>query len=367
MKEAGTTVQAVNFCNAASGYGYDVSLVTAFDGGAFAGKSEVMSHFKSLGKTGRFEVVVGIYRFMKHIRQQRPDIIIAGAKRINLWAIIAKLLCLGKPKLIVTLTNDLNQKTKARPKGRRLEGWLIERVYKIANMTLVLTPQMKSKLIANGFPTDKLSYAPPPLDLSIVEKKILEPVDHPWLKDPKTERDIPVIVAIGRLSNQKNYPLLLKALAKANETKTIRLIVLGTGKAKKMQSISELTAKLNLENLVDFVGFKANPYPYLSRANTFALSSNWEGFGIVLLEALTCGTTIVSSNCPTGPSHILGNGSYGYLSTPENVDEFANALIKSLSHPMDPHILKNRAETFNIKAVMALHDKAIKKVQAQRP
>lgn len=359
LKEAGTTVQAINYCNAAVQKGQNVTLVTAFDGGAFKLSVALGGQHVCLGGTRKFESVAGVYRFIKYIRRHRPDVIISGAKRVNLWAILAKVISRGKTQLIVTLTNDLEQKTKRKPKGRFIEAAILRKIYQIADMTLVLTPEMKIDLMSKGFPERKLSYAPPPIDLSIVRQKSAEPIDHLWLNEPKHSRKTPVIVAAGRLSTQKNYPLLLRAFARANTVTALRLIIIGTGNDAQTQITKDMAQSLEVESQIDFIGFKPNPYPYFAQANIFALSSSWEGFGIVLLEALSCETTIVSTNCPTGPAHILDGGTYGYLTPCEDETAFSEALLHAAAHPIDMDILKIRTEAFSIDASMALYAKAI--------
>jgi len=362
LKEAGTTVQALNYCNAVNTAKSQTTLVTVFQGGAFSQNAEIKCPLTCLGRPSKFETLIGIYRLIRHIRSHKPDILISGAKRINLWAIIAKFASFGKTKLIITLTNDLDQRTKDRPKGRWLEAAILKRIYRSADMTLILTPEMRDQLITQGFPEHKLTYAPPPIDLEEVVRKSVIKIDHPWLVLETSSRDIPVIVATGRLSAQKNYGLLLRAFAKAQKSKPMRLIILGTGNARATAEVKTLIHSLNIEPFVDLQGFKPNPYPYLKRANVFALSSNWEGFGIVLLEALACSTTIVSTDCPPGPNHILKGGEYGYMSPVEDLDAYSNALLKAIEYPLNESVLKQRSDTLSIRKSLALYQSAIDQV-----
>jgi len=282
-----------------------------------------------------------------------------------MWAIIAKLMSFGRTKLIVTLTNDLEQKTAAKPKGRFIKSAILRWFYQAADMTLVLTPQMRSKLIAQNFPEHKITYAPPPINLDEVRQRSQFEIDHPWLRGKKSDRAIPVIVATGRLSLQKNYPLLLRAFAVASKRTPLRLIILGTGSAVKTAEIKALIMALDISGSVDLIGFKPNPYPYFAQADIFALSSNWEGFGIVLLEALACGTTIVSTRCPTGPEDILEDGAFGFLSRPDDIEGFANNILQALEHPMAAAALMARADVFGIDKSIARYQNAISAVERQ--
>ncbi len=95
-------------------------------------------------------------------------------------------------------------------------------------------------------------------------------------------------------------------------------------------------------------GFVNNPYPYMSNADVFVLSSRWEGFGIVIAEAMACGTPVVSTDCPSGPAEILENGRYGKLVPVGDSDAVAEAILETLSHPPDVSASVARAMQFSV-------------------
>jgi glycosyltransferase involved in cell wall biosynthesis len=113
----------------------------------------------------------------------------------------------------------------------------------------------------------------------------------------------------------------------------------------------ELVAELGLEKDVDFPGFVSNPHAYIARAAAVALSSRWEGFGNVLVEALAAGTPVVSTNCPGGPAEILENGKFGKLVPVGNAEAFADAILDTLDNPPDGDTLIDRAKDFSIDIV----------------
>ena len=98
-------------------------------------------------------------------------------------------------------------------------------------------------------------------------------------------------------------------------------------------------------------GFVENPYTYMANADVFVLSSQFEGFGNVLVEAMACGTPVVSTDCPAGPAEILENGKYGRLVPVGNVDAMAEAIKDALDSPFDPKILQKRAQDFDVKKI----------------
>jgi glycosyltransferase involved in cell wall biosynthesis len=133
------------------------------------------------------------------------------------------------------------------------------------------------------------------------------------------------IVSVGRLTDQKDYPTLLRAYALArSHGLSHKLLIIGDG--PDVAALQSLASALGVADDVTFLGHRDNPYPYIARARCYALSSIWEGFGLALLEAMTLGRPCVSTDCPSGPGEILGNGEYGVLVAPRDAQGLASAL-----------------------------------------
>jgi glycosyltransferase involved in cell wall biosynthesis len=165
--------------------------------------------------------------------------------------------------------------------------------------------------------------------------------EHPWLMD----RAIPVLLSVGRLVKQKDFATLIRAFDLVRRVRPARLIILGEDQER--QALEQLVADLGLASLVRMPGFVSNPWGWMSRASVFVLSSQHEGFGNVLVEAMACGTPVVSTDCPSGPSEILDNGVYGELVPVGNSGELAAAILRTLDSSVAPEILKHRARQFS--------------------
>lgn len=173
------------------------------------------------------------------------------------------------------------------------------------------------------------------------EKKTSEAVVHPWLiKD----RDWLTVITVGRLTKQKAHEILIEAIYKANKKCDVRLLVIGQG--ERDSALNEQVKKLNLCEKVQFLGFKINPYSYIAHADVFALSSAWEGFGNVLVEALAAGTAVVSTDCPSGPSEILAEGRFGQLVPVANSNALAEAILAANNYPIDDLNLTEHLDQF---------------------
>jgi glycosyltransferase involved in cell wall biosynthesis len=131
------------------------------------------------------------------------------------------------------------------------------------------------------------------------------------------------------LDLQKDFPTLVRAFAQVRQTRQVRLLILGEGEDRP--ALEALVNHLGLRNDVKLPGFVANPYPYMTHAALFVLSSRWEGLPGVLIEALYCGSPLVSTDCPSGPREILANGLYGKLVPVGNVDAMAQAISDTLN------------------------------------
>lgn len=169
-----------------------------------------------------------------------------------------------------------------------------------------------------------------PVDFERVKARSQEDLDHPWLAPGQP----PVILGIGRLEHQKDFPTLLRALVEVRKVREARLMLLGEGSQRL--ALEALTADLGLGEAVQFLGFHSNPYPYLRKAKVFALSSEWEGLPITLIEALSLGIPIVSTDCPSGPFEILEGGKYGRLVPMKSPQALAEGVLAVLDQPHTP-------------------------------
>lgn len=154
-----------------------------------------------------------------------------------------------------------------------------------------------------------------------------------------------VLLSIGRLTTQKDQATLCRAFAHPEIRNNCVLFVLGVG--PKETELKQLVRTLDLEHCVAFVGYDPNPYRWLSRCDLFVLSSINEGFGNVIVEAMAFGKTVVSTNCPSGPSEILAEGRFGYLCAPGNPQALAQAILEGLRAPMDSVSIQERSRAYH--------------------
>jgi glycosyltransferase involved in cell wall biosynthesis len=154
-----------------------------------------------------------------------------------------------------------------------------------------------------------------------------------------------VVLSAGRLRASKDFRTLLQAFAGVRETRPARLLVLGEGGER--DALEREARRLGVADDVAFPGFVANPFAYMARAGVFVLASRYEALGNVLVEALACGCSVVSTNCPVGPAEVLERGRYGRLVPVGDADALARAIAAALDTPDARERLKERAADFS--------------------
>lgn len=157
--------------------------------------------------------------------------------------------------------------------------------------------------------------------------------------------DGPLILAVGTLKPVKRFDLLLRAFARIG-IPNARLCIIGEGQER--DRLETLIAELGIARRVMMPGFRADPTPWYACADLFVLSSDHEGFGNVIVEALEQGTPVVSTDCPSGPREILENGKFGALVPVGDVNALAKAMEDALSRRHDHETLKRRAQDFSV-------------------
>ena len=285
-------------------------------------KSEIPNKCKII-ELGSGNMFFSVIRFIKYIRKEKPDTIISALTPANILAIIGKYISFRKVKVVVEIqvAVEISEstsffKSKIRPIFYRIFLPLADKIVSVSR-------GIKEDLLGFGIPSSKIIVIYNPIFSNDIELIAEEKVDHKWFND-----DIPIIIGVGRLHKQKNFPLLIESFAKVRKEKNARPVILGEGEERK--NLLDLIKEFDIEDCVDLVGFVSNPYSYMKKSKLFVLSSDWEGFGNVLAEALCLGVPVVSTNCKWGPSEILEDGKYGKLVPVGNSDALADSIIYCL-------------------------------------
>jgi glycosyltransferase involved in cell wall biosynthesis len=244
-----------------------------------------------------------------------------------------------------------------RPWHRRAFSVVTRTVYRFADAIITTSKGVADDLVSHfGVPRRHIRVVHNPVDLQAIAKAAGEPLD------PEHERlwVHPAIVAAGRLADAKNYPLLIDAFAQLRRTVPARLFILGQGEGEA--ALREQVARLGLADAVVLCGFQSNPWKYIARADVFALSSRYEGFGNVLVEAMACGVPVVATASP-GTREIVSVGTDGLLVDRHEAHALAAALERVLSDaPFRERLSRGArasAQRFALTTIAAAYDRVL--------
>ena len=173
-----------------------------------------------------------------------------------------------------------------------------------------------------------------------------------------------MIIGCGRLVHQKDFPTLVRAFALVRPRFEARLLILGSGPSPRKDEqerhrLATLAADLGVGDAVALPGFVGNPLAYMSQAALFVLSSLYEGFGMVLVEAMACGCPVVSTDCLSGPAEILEDGAYGPLVPVGDPEALAEAMLRTLRFPPAKERLRRRAADFSLERCASGYERVL--------
>jgi glycosyltransferase involved in cell wall biosynthesis len=283
----------------------------------------------------------------KYLKQSRPDVILSAMWPLTSLTVIAWLLSGRHGRLFLS---DHNQLSVSCGRELRTSSFflkiLMRLTYPFATGIIAVSQGVKEDLCRlGGFPEARVSviYNPAAIGCS-PHRESREVREKLWGVGFSYH-----VLSVGTLKEQKDHETLIKAFACLPRELNAKLTILGEGSLRT--KLGSLIAQLGLQSRVCMPGFVIDPYPWFRTADLFVLSSQWEGFGNVIVEALECGVPVVSTDSPSGPAEILENGRYGKLVPVDDADALAEAMLSSLSGKHDRQALINRAKDFSVEKI----------------
>jgi len=258
------------------------------------------------------------------IRRIEPDVVFSTASAANVIAVIAHGLARSRSRLVLSERSALFR-GRANDAKQKIEVALKRVTYRRADVVTVVSNGLGNQLVTNlSLPRDLVRVVYNPIVEEDLADRIAEPVDHPWFAPGA----VPVIVACARLVIQKDYPSLLAAFSKVRAARNVRLFILGEGALRS--SLEALAQKIGIANDVCFFGFDKNPLKYMARAQILMHASNTEGLPGSLIQAMACGTPVISTDCDYGPREVISSNVDGFLVPVGDVDALAERAIRLL-------------------------------------
>lgn len=287
----------------------------------------------------------------KYLRRSKPDIILSNLPFVNLITLLAKALSFSQVSTILVehtlpLERSLQQEGdhKLGPRFTAFVSIMTRVLYPYADSIVTPSHGMAAELSrVIGLNAHQLNVIYNPVVDHQLFQRAQAALDHLWFQPGQP----PVLLAVGRLTPQKDYGTLLRGFALLRQHMSARLVILGDGPMRS--HLENLIKALGIAPDVLLLGFVDNPYVYMSHASAVVLSSVWETFGVVLVEALACGCPVIATNCDYGPAEVLDNGQYGTLVPVKDFQALAQAMKAVLTQvAYDQKVLQDRAQLFSL-------------------
>jgi len=337
--------------------GHAVTIAVGSAAGPFRAELPAGARLVELGGAGRrlpllrrhrgLWVPLALPALTAWLRAAPLDVLLASSTPANLVAALARArAATGLPLALVLNLPPSAVAARLGPLRRPLLA-LLRRAYGSADGLIAISAGVAADAARTlGLDRDRIAVVANPVDAARIARAAALPPVHPWLAPGAP----PVLLAVGKLQPQKDYPTLLRAFAGLRQQRPARLVVLGEGPGRA--SLERLAGELGIAADLAFLGFVAEPFGWMARAAVVVSSSRFEGFSNVLVEALAAGATIVATDCPHGPRDVLADGACGRLVPVGDPPALARALVAALDDPADPARQRARARAFSPDAAL---------------
>jgi len=255
-----------------------------------------------------------IIGLIKYFKKEKPDIFISFLSHANLVSIISKILSGAKTKIVISERSTFSKLSEQSAGniydkliGQFIFFFLVKIFYPRADRIICVSKAAAEDLSDVIGKNKKIVFIYNGFDFKKIIELSKEKIDYPEFYSD----NLPIICAVGRLVKAKDYPTLLNAFSILFKKVKSQLIIVGDG--EDMDKLKAIAQRLDVSKSVYFAGFQKNPYKYMAKADVFVLSSITEGLPNVIVEAMACGTPVVSTDCKSGPNEIIEDGRNGFL------------------------------------------------------
>lgn len=284
-----------------------------------------------------------------YLRTTQPDSLFSATTWLNIEAVLARRLAGVSTRLVISERSHFSSGKPGKVWRQRHLAAAMRRTYVQADAITAVSRGVADDIARSlGIPREAITTLHNPTITPDFAARAGQPIDHPWFA-----AGAPVLLGVGRVAYQKDFATLLRAFARVRRHRPARLVIVGEANQKQQSRLRALAEELGVADEVELSGYRPNPLPYMARATAFVLSSRWEGFPNALLEAMACGTPVVSTDCPSGPAEILEDGAYGALVPVADDAALAAAILATLDAPPDPARLRARAAMFDYETAIA--------------
>ena len=289
--------------------------------------------------------IYALYPLIQYLKEKNPKVVFTALTYINLIVIVSKALTFGdQSKLVISERNNLTRSFSNKNLFIQLFYYFLVRfLYPYADHIVGISNGVCDDL--KNYIAKKYHYKIQTIHNPVVTNKFKELLNEA-VQSYFSESAALKLVTSGRLEEQKDYPTMFHALSLyKNKYGDFQLVIMGKGTLK--DGLKELAEKLDILDNISFLGFVENPLAVMKQADIFIISSAWEGFCNVIIEALYCAKPVVSTDCEFGPSEILNSRDYGQLVSVGDYEAFCDAIHTVRQTNFNGKALKKRALEFS--------------------
>lgn len=317
-------------------------------------------------KTPRLEIAprnkyTFIFSLLAQLKAHRPDIVMTTSNDVACMVLIFRALFFPKMKVVCTQHLSISAPWKTSKGIQQIKHrtilWMMRHLLPNADSIVSVSASLAQDMQQTLQLKNEIQVIHNPVVMPNFEVQIQEKIEWPW-----PDKSIPTLIFVGRLAKVKRLDLLLQAFLLIKKIAPVHLLIVGEG-PEKIQILNFLTAH-NLHKECKLIGHQDNPLPWIKTSSILVLPSDYEGFGNVLVEAMTCGTQVIATNCPSGPAEILEQGRYGQLVPLNNAHALAQAMQRALSKEFEvpAQILMQRAQHFSLERAASAYLSVIHEV-----
>lgn len=305
--------------------------------------------------------ISAVWRLSRLLGKRRPKWVLSAFPHTNIATVVALALAGSPSRCVVSEHAPLALQIVKQANWRyRLLPPLVRWAYRRANAVVA---------VSEGVRRDLVGLIGPGISPFVIHNPVLAPdfeiemecqPRHDWLLDPALQ----VVISVGRLSPEKGLNTLLHAFALLHaDQPAARLVMAGEGPERA--ALQGLVAELGLSSVVSLPGRTSAPLAWMRHSAVFVLASDYEGFGNVLVEAMACGTPVVSTDCPVGPREILKNGRLGRLVPVGDAAALATAITQALTQGRPPAAAREAALGYTQSAACARYLELFQHLQTE--
>lgn len=285
--------------------GHEVDFVVGVPGGPL--DSQIPSSVRRI-ELGARRSIQALPSLTRYLSRERPRALLSTLEHSNIMAVWAGALARSGVRVVLREASMVAPRGQVRGLRYQALRTLMRAFYRGASTVVAVSRGVAESLVRElGLPARKVRTIYNPVVTPSLHDKAAQPLDDPWF----APNGPPVVLGVGRLAPEKDFPSLIRAFAEVRRARPARLAILGEGKERP--ALESLAHSLGVDGDVRLLGYDHNPFRYMQRATVFALSSLSEGLPGALIQAMACGCRVISTDCPGGVREIVEENAHARL------------------------------------------------------